>query len=135
MKVYLIPYGVNATKLTQFKQKLDSIPGYEGVYDKGEEEFNDPESIRNYLRNLMSPCGIAALLLGIDSDNSRYIEDELWIGLGKKRAIFRIEGKNLPGSSKGLPSQWRYGVSINKGDTATVKRALDWLNWPYFSFS
>ncbi|MFX0181556.1 MAG: hypothetical protein ACFE95_00640 [Candidatus Hodarchaeota archaeon] len=134
MKVYLIPYGVNPNKFVQFKQKLDSISGYEGIYDKGEEELNDSKSIRNYLQNLMSPCGIVALLLGIDRNKSRYIEDELRIGLGKKRAIFRIEGKH-PGSLKSLPGRWYFGVSINKGDKNTVKRALDWLNWPYFSIS
>jgi hypothetical protein len=114
--------------MAQFKQKLDKLTKYEGIYDTGEEKIIDLELKKKSIHNLMSPCNIVALLIGADSINSQYLKEELRLGMRKKRAIFRLEGKR---SLKGL-GKWKLGISVNKGDMATVKRVLDWLNWPYF---
>jgi hypothetical protein len=131
-KIYLISRGVNRARLAEFKEKLDKISRYEGIYDMGEVLPNDPEIIRKYLHNLIDSCKVVTLLLGTDSNNSRFLEQELRIGLGKRRAAFCLEGEHLPGSSRGLPGQWqRTGISIQKGDIATVKRMLDFLTLWY----
>ncbi|MFX0182004.1 MAG: hypothetical protein ACFE95_02885 [Candidatus Hodarchaeota archaeon] len=93
----------------------------------------DPKAIMIYLHHLIDPCWVVAVLLGTGPDKSRFWEQELRLGLGKRIAAFRLEGDHLPGSLRDLPGQWKpTGVSIERGDIATVKRRLDFLTLWYW---
>lgn len=127
---------MSRTALTEFKEKLDKTSRYKGIYDMEEDIPPDYETIRTYLHYLIDPCKVVAVMLGTGPDKSRFFEQKLRLGLGKKKAVFRLEGDHLPGSLRDLPGQWRTtGVSIQRGDMATVKRILDFLTlWPLQNF-
>lgn len=121
--VFLIHRGVDRFGVSGFKGLIDDLNGYNAIYDKEDVRHDGLVAIKQYLRKLMKPCEMVALLVGEDSHNGRYLEYELSLSRnwGKKRVAFRISG-----TTGGLPPEWKNaGIQVYGSKRVIVKKALD----------
>ena len=123
--VYLMYQGVNQVRLAGFKGMISRLPKYQVIFDTGKVIYDSPESIDNYLQDLIGKCDIAALFLGKETGSSRYINQEITLtrNWNIKRIVFRT-----PGSKEQVPFEWnQMRVPAHFGEPISIMNALNSL--------
>ena len=123
--VYLMYRGVNHVRLAGFKGMIARLPNYKVIIDAGKETHDSPESINDYLQDLIGNCDIAALFLGKEEGSGRYINQEIAItrNWNIQRVVFRT-----PGTNEQVPYEWKQmQVAAHFGEPVSIMNALNSL--------